>query len=297
MAAGYWRARLGADALSHAAFSAALEPVALSVSAFEVSKDGRWRIEALLAEDADRDALRAELGSVAASLKRAAPEISFEPLPDIDWLAENRRSFPPLRVGRYFIRGTHHDGPVPAGAVAIVLDASIAFGSGEHATTRGCLLAIGARAAAPIRQALDLGCGSGILAIALAKSGARRVVAADVDRDSVRLARENLVRNGVASRVRGVVSDGTATLRPRRGYDVVVANILAGPLCRLAGAIVRAASPGATVILSGLLADQDAQVRSAYRARGLVLARRIALDGWLTLVFRKPGVRPRPAGG
>jgi ribosomal protein L11 methyltransferase len=203
-------------------------------------------------------------------------------------MSRRRHSKSPLAVGRYFVYGSHYAGAVPAGAHAITLDAGIAFGSGEHATTRGCLLALDRLARRRrVRRALDVGCGSGILAIGIARSWSARVVASDIDRDSVRVAAENVRRNAVGRRVRVGWSDGLARVRPLRGYDVVVANILARPLCRLAGAIAGAVSPGGTVILSGLLAGQESEVRAAYRCRGLKLDRRIAIDGWRTLIFRR----------
>jgi ribosomal protein L11 methyltransferase len=283
-----WRIALPADGRSQAAFATALEEIAESISAFESAPDGAWRIEALTTVEPDKQAIRARIAEAAAALGATVPEVEIGPMPKVDWLAENRRAFPPLAVGRYFVFGTHFTGAPPAGARLIKLDASIAFGSGEHATTRGCLLALDwLSRARRARRVLDVGCGSGILAIGAARSWPARVVASDIDRDSVRLAAENMKRNAVAAQVRVLRSDGLARVRPRRGYDVVLANILARPLCRLAGPIARAAQSGGTVILAGLLAGQEAEVRSAYRARGLRLIRRIPIAGWHTLVFRR----------
>jgi ribosomal protein L11 methyltransferase len=283
-----WRIVLAADGRSQAAYAAALEDLAESISAFESAPGGAWRIEALTGAEPDENAVRTRLADVAQTLGMTAPRIEISPMPKVDWLAENRRAFPPLAVGRYFVFGSHYGGEVPAGARPIELDASIAFGSGEHATTRGCLLALDRLSRARrARRVLDVGCGSGILAIGAARSWPARVVASDIDKDSVRLAAENMQRNAVAGCVKVLRSDGLARVRPRRGYDVVLANILARPLCRLAGPISRAVRRGGTVVLSGLLAGQESEVRSAYRARGLALSRRIAIGGWHTLVFRR----------
>lgn len=283
-----WRIALQADGRSQAAFAAALEDIAESISAFEAAPDGPWRIEALTTAKPDAGAVRARLAGAAAALGANAPEIEIGPLPKVDWLAENRRAFPPVAVGRYFVFGTHFAGAPPSGARLIKLDASIAFGSGEHATTRGCLLALDRLSRRRrARRVLDVGCGSGILAIGAARSWPAQVVASDIDRDSVRLAAENVQRNGVAARVSVSCGDGLARVRPRRGYDVVLANILARPLCRLSGAIARAVRPGGIVILSGLLAGQESEVRGAYRARRLRLSRRIRIAGWHTLVFQR----------
>ena len=210
------------------------------------------------------------------------------PVPDIDWVAENQRSFPPLSIGRFHVRGSHVEGPSPPGSWTIELDAGIAFGSGEHATTRGCLLAIeaAARRRRP-RRALDLGCGSAILAIGLARAGTPYVLASDIDRDSVRVAAENLRLNGVARRVAVRVSDGFARLPRRRGFDFAVANILAGPLVRLAPRLARALAPGGRLVLSGLLASQEREVSAAYRAQRLAFVGRRAINGWHTREFRR----------
>ena len=283
-----WRIALPADGRSQAVYAAALEELAESISAFESTPGGAWRIEALMTIEPDKKAIRARLAGAAEALGVKPPDIEIDLMPKIDWLAENRRAFPPVAIGRYFVFGTHYQGAVPAGARPIKLDASIAFGSGEHATTRGCLLALDRLSRARrARRVLDVGCGSGILAIGAARSWPACVIASDIDRDSVRLAAENMRRNGIAARVSVLRSDGLAHVRPRRGYDVVLANILARPLCRLAGAIANAVRPGGTVILSGLLAAQEREVRAAYRMRGLKFSSRLASGGWHTLVFRR----------
>jgi ribosomal protein L11 methyltransferase len=283
-----WQIRLVADALAERAFGTALEPLALSLSAFESAPGGPWQVDAIFAPETSRAEVDACLAAAAASLGRTAPAVFVSDVPDTDWVAENQRSFPPLAIGRYFVRGSHVTVPNPPGAWPIELDAGIAFGSGEHATTRGCLLAIEAcvRRRKP-RRALDLGCGSAILAIALARAGVARVVASDIDRDSVRVARENLRINGVERQVRAVVSDGFARLPQRHGFDFVVANILARPLVRLAPELARAVAPHGTLVLSGLLAEQETEVRVAYRRQRLAFVGRRAILGWHTLEFRR----------
>jgi len=176
--------------------------------------------------------------------------------------------------------------------IGLTLDAGMAFGSGEHATTRGCLLAIDRRAhrrPAP-RRMLDHGCGSGILGIAAAKTWPRcRVAAADIDRDSVWIAAENALHNGVSKRrLRVRWSDGLSRPMRRRHYDLVCANILARPLRRLSRPLARTVRAGGTLVLSGLLAAQGADIVAAYRFQRLALARRLTLDGWLALTFRRP---------
>jgi len=270
-------------------FERALEDVALSLASFETRPDGAWRIDAIVPGDEAGGEIETRLALAAASLGAPPPAAVIEPVPDIDWVAENQRSFPPLRIGRFYVRGSHIRGTSPPGAWTIALDAGIAFGSGEHATTRGCLNAIESQAKRRRRRptALDLGCGSAILAIGAMRSGARRVAASDIDSDSVRVARANLRGNAVARHVRAIVSDGFARLPRRRRYDLVMANILARPLVRLSRELAGALRRGGTLVLSGLLAEQEREVRAAYVGRRLAFVARYPIAGWHTLVFRK----------
>jgi len=285
-----WRMALVADALSQQAYVQALEEEAGALTAFETSPNGPWLVEAFFDAKPDLGRLAPRVFAAAKSLGRPVPAIDVSEIPERDWLAENRASFPPLEIGRFFVYGSHVERAAPAGSWKVALDASIAFGSGEHATTKGCLLAIGnlAKRRRPGRV-LDLGSGSGILAIGAARAGAAGVLAADIDADSVRLAAENMRANGLARRVRVVHSGGFAKLGPTRGrFDLALANILARPLTQLATPLARSLKPGATLVLSGLLADQEAWVKAAYLARRLAFRGRIAINGWHTLVFRKP---------
>jgi len=285
-----WQIRLIADAPGERAFGLALEPLAQSLSAFESRPGGPWQVDAIFTSETSRAEVEACLAEAAASLGRKPPEVVASDVPEMDWVAENQRSFPPLSIGRFFVRGSHVTAATPPGAWPIELDAGIAFGSGEHATTRGCLLAIEAVARRRVpRCALDLGCGSAILAIALARAGTPRVIASDIDRDSVRVAAENIRINGVARQVRACVSDGFARLPRRRGYDFAVANILARPLVKLAPGLARAVAPNGTLVLSGLLAEQEVEIRAAYRQQRLAFVGRRAILGWHTLEFRRRG--------
>jgi ribosomal protein L11 methyltransferase len=273
-------------------WGAALDPIAIAIAAFEIVPGGDWRIEAYATEPPDDTAVRAALRTAADEAGVALPAYHIAPLPPIDWLAENRRSFPAQALGRFFIHGSHHDGRVPAGRIGLLLDAATAFGSGEHATTRGCLAAL-ERAAkrGRIRRPLDLGCGSGILALAIAKLWRVTVRAADIDPESVRVTRENAAHNGVTRWVRAARSDGYRAALVRRGrpYDLIVSNILAQPLCQFAPALRRHLARGGVAVLSGLLVAQEAQVIAAHRRQGLALTRVTRSDGWSTLAFRRRG--------
>lgn len=285
-----WKIEVMTTAEAQPVLARAIEDDCDALMAFELTPGGPWRLEGLTMTEPDEAAIRAQLALAASGLGLPAPDATIERLPDVDWLARNRRAFPPLRAGRYFVYGSHYDGTVPPGQIGLELDAGIAFGSGEHATTRGCLLAIDRRARrrpGP-RRMLDHGCGSGILGIAAAKTWPCQVAAADIDRDAVRVAAENARRNGVSPRrLRARWSDGLSRPIRRRGYDFVCANILARPLRRLSRPLARSVRAGGLLVLSGLLTAQGPDIVQAYRFQGLALARRIILDGWVTLIFRR----------
>lgn len=272
-------------------FQLALEPLCVAVAA-EIS-GAHWRVTGYCEAAPDAGALEMALDVAAAGAGIAPPRAMFGELPETDWLAENRRSFPPVRVGRFYIHRTHHDRPPAGGRIAIRLDASLAFGSGTHASTQGVLLALDALARRrSFRRVLDLGTGSGILAIAAAKLWPAFIVATDIDPASVRMTRENALANGVAPRIAAYVGPGLRAV-PRLGviraapFDLVLANIQVRPLTSMAPAIRRRIGPGAHVILSGLLRADEAEALAAYRAQGLVLAARHPLGDWVTLVMRR----------
>ena len=266
-------------------FAAALEPFTAAISAFETEPGGAWRIEAYSATPPDP-------AEIAAALRDAAgaptPPHNIAPLPSIDWLAENRRDFPPLACGRFFIHGSHFEGKVPAGRFGLQIDAATAFGSGEHDTTRLCLMALeGLARRRHIARPLDLGCGSGILSLAAALLWRVPVLGSDLDPGSVRVARDNARRNRLAGLIEFVTADGyrSEAIRRRAPFDLIVANILARPLCHLAPALARHLAPGGIAILSGLLIEQEAQVLAAHRGQGLALAERLRTKAWSALVL------------
>lgn len=271
-------------------YGAALDELAVAIAAFEIVPGGDWRMEAYTVDAPEPEAVRAALAQGAAEAGLAMPDFHIAPLPPVDWLAENRRGFPPQGLGRFFIHGSHFEGRVPPGRIGMLLDAATAFGSGEHDTTRGCLQSIeelGKRR--PPRRALDVGCGSAILAIGMAKLWRRPVLATDIDAESVRVARENARLNRVQTLITVEHANGYrhAEVRRRRPYDLIVANILARPLCKLSPDLARHLAPGGTAILSGLLNSQESQVLSAHRLQGLTLRSRVRRNGWSTLVLRR----------
>ena len=275
----------GADAAT--AVLALLDDLAGALSAFEIVEQ-EWRVEAYPPSSVLSPALAAELALAAAAAGGTLVEIGEGQLPDRDWLAENQLAFPPLRVGRFFIYGSHHRGRVPAGAIGIMLDAATAFGTGEHPSTRGCLMALDRLARRHrFRRPLDVGTGTGILAVAAAKLLHRRVLASDIDRGAVRVARHNVARNGVAGLVRVSGADGYRDRAiPKLPYDLILSNILARPLALLARDLARTLMPGGRAVLSGLLRRQEPIVLAPHRGCGIVLERRLVIDGWSTLVLR-----------
>jgi len=288
-----WKVRLLASETTAEAFAAALEPLVDAVASFN-APDGVWAIEGYSAQLPDGGHIGLALALAAAAAGAPEPDVTCIPVPDVDWLAESRQSFRPSRVGRFFVHPSHHAEPPPPGAVAICVDAATAFGSGEHESTRGCLLALDrlARRVRP-RSCLDLGCGSGILSIAMARLWHSPATAVDIDPEAVRVSRENFRHNGVAAQARAHVGPGLARPSARGGapYDLIVANILARPLIAMAPDVVRCLRPGGVVVLSGLLARDADPVAGVYRRCGLPLSQRLTLGAWATLILggRDPG--------
>jgi ribosomal protein L11 methyltransferase len=286
--------RLAIDAPDEGAaenYAAALGEVATAVTAFETEPKGPWLVQGFVQGKPDLAMLEATLAIAALVQGLDEPDLTAEALPDLDWLKLNQESFPPLRVGRYFVYGSHVEQPVPAGAIGLKIDAATAFGTGEHATTYGCLSALDRLARlGPRRHILDMGTGTGILAIAAAKTWRAPALACDIDHNSVRVAAENMDVNGVAGLVTCRPSDGYAApeVRARAPYDLIFANILARPLAAMAPDLARHLAPGGIAILSGLLAPQERYVDAAHRGQGLVFKGRIARNGWHTLVYAKP---------
>lgn len=285
-----WRLAFTVPAIHAEAFTAAIEDVVPALSVSEVDATA-WRIEAYFPREPARAELIGRIAVAAATLDLPSPVIALDQLPRADWVQANQASFRRIEIGRLTVLPSFDHARVAPGRIALTIDAGMAFGSGDHGTTRGCLIAmqrLRRRAIRPGRM-LDLGCGSAILAIAAARLWPRltqsAIQAVDVDREAIRVARENIVRNGVASRIALRRSAGALAGLGRR-YRLIVANILARPLVRLAGPITRATRRGGWIVLSGLLTSQEATVLRAYRARRLVPSWRYRDGEWSTLVLR-----------
>jgi ribosomal protein L11 methyltransferase len=271
-----------------AAYEAALQATCDTVGYFECSAKF-WRIEGVK-PTGQRDAELTAALALAASLTTHPAALERAPIQPADWIARTRAAFPEQVIGkRFLIRGSHDTSPDSRSRITLTLDAGLAFGSGEHASTRLCLLALERLAHRRPRRILDLGTGSGILAIAAARLLRRHVLATDIDPWSVRVARENARLNHVSHLVQCTRSDGWKTRGVRRAgpYDLVLANILARPLAAMARDLARNLRRGGHAVLSGFLGCQTNLVRTAHLRHGLKCAYRLSDEGWTTLVVRR----------
>jgi ribosomal protein L11 methyltransferase len=263
------------------------DDLALTASAHEDETTGEWVFEATCEMLPDLTAFeelaRTTLGG----------DVDFRIAPidtSVNWVAKSLEGLQPVSAGGIYVYGSHETAPLPAGLVPIRIDAAEAFGTGHHETTTGCLEAIERtlKRSRP-RRMLDVGTGTGVLAIALAKRTHTAVLASDIDPVATRTALANARDNGTGPLLRAVTAPGLAHPVIARGapYDLIVANILAAPLVAIALDIGRAAAPGATIILSGLLATQSALVGNAYRQQRMILRQRLVRGEWGTLILEK----------
>jgi len=284
-------ARLATDAATAKRLSdrlaQALDGVAAAVAAFSAPAGG-WTVEIHFARAPDRAAVRALVGALAGA--RAGRRLAFATVAPRDWVAASLAGLPPVAAARFFVHGAHDRGRVPPNRIGIEIEAALAFGTGHHGTTRGCLLALDRliKRARP-RRVLDIGTGSGVLAIAAARALHRPVVAGDIDAVSVAAARLNARRNRAGARVTIVPASGVTDRRMRASapYDLVFANLLLAPLKRLARPVGALAAARGRVVLSGLLPAEVNAALAAWRAAGFLLERRLLLDGWATLVMAR----------
>jgi len=257
---------------------------------------GRWHVAIHFRAPIEADAVRAAVNAAAGPAAAAA--LHFERIDATDWVRQSLAGLAPVAAGRFIVHGAHDRGRVPLNRIGIEIEAALAFGTGHHGTTRGCLLALDAickrlnrRRRAP--RTLDVGTGSGVLAIAAARVLHARVLATDIDAGAVRAARENVRLNRAGDFVAVVEADGVGAQAIRAGapFDLILANILLGPLQRIAAPLRHLTAPGARIVLSGILPSQANAVIAVYRP--LALERRIDIDGWTTLIFARRTRRRR----
>lgn len=292
------RVRITVDDTSAARTIAALieESVTLTplaVSLFEAPGDG-WVVDAYF-EDAIDAANVAEIIDADADIRSA--HIAAEIVPDKNWVAVSQAGLPPVLAGRFLVHGSHDRAIGRHHRNAIEIDAGEAFGTAHHATTLGCLLAIDRLTRGrQFRRVLDLGCGSGVLAIAAARVLPKAaIIASDFDSEAVRVARENVRNNALAGRIALVTALGLdhPTLRRRAPFDLAIANILAEPLISIAQRLAGVIPPHGVVVLSGILNSQAAAVLAAYNAAGFARIRTDRLNGWVTLTLRRRAAYPQ----
>jgi ribosomal protein L11 methyltransferase len=301
-------ARLAADeATAHRIIDLVTESYDPLAAVAGVSEDGpgRWAVAIHFRNPPNETAVRALVALSAGP--DAANKLWFETTTPKDWVKASHEGLKPVEAGRFVVHTPHYRAHAPLNRIAIEIEASLAFGTGHHGTTRGCLLALdrivksrGARSQRPItalrrkslarRKVLDIGTGTGVLAIAAARALRCRVIASDIDPVAVKVARANVRLNRVAGLVELMRADGLGVRRLAGRHDLILANILLEPLQRMATPIARNLAPGGRVVLSGLLRGQEVAALAPYIARGLILKERIPLEGWITLVLeRKAG--------
>jgi ribosomal protein L11 methyltransferase len=263
------------------------DDLAVTASAYEDTATGEWVFEATCSSAPDLAAF-AELARTT-----LGGEVGFavEPIdPDVNWVAKSLEGLQPVVAGGFYVHGSHDRAAPPAGSIPIRIDAAEAFGTGHHGTTAGCLEAIDWLARGYwFSKPIDIGTGTGVLAIAMAKRLRVPVLATDIDPIAVRTTADNARDNGAARLVMAIQADGLASARIVSGapYGLVVANILAAPLIRIAPGVGRVAAPGGMIVLSGLLATQALKVQAAYQRQGMIFRRKLIRGEWATLVLEK----------
>lgn len=278
--------RQAAEALAEACESLNPEPVGTGI--FEI-EDGlnRWEVGAYFTESPDAIAL-----ALLAAAHGARP-FAISELPDVDWVAHVRRELTPVRAGRFYVHGSHDAETVPDGVEALCIEAAMAFGTGHHQTTRGCLEALDRLAVEGFHphRIVDIGCGTAVLAMAAARLWPVTVLASDIDPVAVDTAAANVIANGLDGRVVCIEAAGFdhPMLEDNAPFDLVLANILKQPLIDLAPQMAGMVAPGGRVILSGILTTQAAEVIGAYQAAGFTLDRRDDLADWSALTLRRAG--------
>lgn len=270
-----------------AAAAESVDPAPLTITHFEASKT-TWALDLLYAEEVDLAALFKALAATDPDL--ADLNLHQGPLAEEDWVAKSLEGLKPIETSRFFVYGGHNAHHIPPGKIPVLVEAGEAFGTGHHGTTEGCLEAL-SRIDSGFRPArvLDLGTGTGILAIAAAKLWRARTIATDIDPIAVRVAEENVALNGVAAQVRCALAAGAThpAIHGAAPFDLVIANILAGPLRQLAGDIAPLVAHGGHLVLSGLFTEQAARVEGVYAGHHLPVVARLTYGEWVTLMCRK----------
>ncbi|MCZ0960572.1 50S ribosomal protein L11 methyltransferase [Paracoccus benzoatiresistens] len=276
--------REAAEALAEACED--LEPEPVGTGVFEIEDgSGRWEVGAYFTEAPDEIAL-----ALLAAAHGANP-FAISEVPDVDWVAHVKRELTPVRAGRFYVHGSHDADTIPEGVEALCIEAAMAFGTGHHNTTKGCLEALDRLATQGFQpgRVVDIGCGTAVLAMASARLWPVTVLASDIDAVAVDTAAANVIANGLDGRVICIEAAGFghAMLEDNAPYDLVLANILKQPLIDLAPQMAAMVAPGGRIILSGILTKQAEEVIAVYREAGFALDRRDDLADWSALVMER----------
>lgn len=279
-------AKSAAEALGEAI--EALDPTPYGVGVFEIEDgSGRWEVGGYFLEAPD------EIGLALLAASHGAREFVVSELPETDWVAQVRRELHPVRAGRFYLYGSHDADTVPNDAVPLLIEAAMAFGTGHHGTTSGCLIAFDRLLTEGhvFKNVVDIGCGTAVLALAAARVFPQTVLASDIDEIAVDVARVNAQANDLADRIEAVQAAGFdhPTLAARAPFDLIFANILKGPLIELAPDMARHAAQGGYLILSGLLLEQAEDVTAAYLAAGFERVYASEHGEWAALTLRYMG--------
>jgi len=264
----------------------ALDPSPVDAVSWFEEGAGKFRVELYAETEEDAAAAVAKVAEISPKLVA-----NIAPLEDADWVAMSLDGLPAVRAGRFVVAGAHSLGRVHGGRTKVWIEASEAFGTGHHGTTLGCLMMLEEELRRRrVNRVLDVGAGSGVLAIAAAKMGAH-ATAVEIDTRAAAIMDENVKNNRIGARMKVIAGDGAHFAKG--GHDLVFANILMRPLIRLAPLLVKATAPGGALILSGLLTQQEPLIRLAYGGRGMILKRRFRREAWSTLVFKRPSANGR----
>ena len=284
-----WQISLIVPAFALDVFEKALEHTVDALSTQVYHDD--WLIRGYVEARPNQKTIKRILTEAATEASIQTPAPTIELLPELNWVRKSTQNLNPVQIGRFIVRGSHSRVRRNPSLIELVVDAGAAFGTAHHATTQGCLVALSklAPALTPSRP-LDLGCGAGTLAMAIAQLWKIKVIAGDIDPVAVQVARKNAVVNGLGTFLCCVVSDGfkSPSIRNSAPFDLIAANILQRPLVMLSTSIAQNLVAGGTVVLSGLLDSQSSSIVSAYRNQGLHLRQRFSIDGWTTLIMIRP---------
>jgi ribosomal protein L11 methyltransferase len=289
-----WLIKIRVPDIARVSFENALEPFCLSLTSMLVDSNktnGEWNIEGLFSSKNEKKPIEIELIKSAKYTNiNPVPKPKYFYIKSRNWVEDNQTSFPPLYIGRYFIHGSHFEGIAPIASIKLELNAGSAFGSGKHPSTAGCLKALDFLARRNrFHRPLDMGCGSGILAIAIAKTWHVKVVACDIEKEATSVTSSNAEFNNVKKLilVRSGASYKTPVVAKGRPYDLITSNILARPLKAMSRDLVNALAPRGLAVLSGFLIRDSQFVIQAHQTNGLKLVKIIKIDDWATIILKR----------